>query len=444
MAVGDPGTHDGWIKADMFKSGVIPAAALATDAVETAKIKDLAVTTGKINNLAVTAAKLATDAVETLKIKDLNVTTDKIAANAVTLPKLVNFSGTGYILRGGALGVVEEYDASTDAQILIGDGTDIVSVPVTGAVAITNAGLTSLTNPQVYDPGAVAMNTLYYAGDVLEAEQITIGADVYEYEVVNTDSTDNTGAPVSDFNALTDPLDVELSAALYPAVGVGGTDPVVVGRLIRIQNEILRVTAINGDIVTFARGVSNTVTAVHADALDIFVDDGSALQAGTTVRTGLVAVLTAAVATDAVVADINAVGTESVFASGPSPAEVLIQLADAAGGTPVGGISAIATTDTLSQVGSGWYQATLVAGRAAGLKRWAVQTRTMAVSEATFGVARFCFDFTPTVVFVSGQAGTGLLPLGVGATISGGVVTLTNDGGGDFVSADVITVLVVE
>jgi len=56
------------------------AAKLATDVVETLKIKDANVT----------AAKLATDAVETLKIKDLNVTTEKIAADAIDATKIVD------------------------------------------------------------------------------------------------------------------------------------------------------------------------------------------------------------------------------------------------------------------------------------------------------------------------------------------------------------------
>jgi hypothetical protein len=45
----------------------------------------------------------------------------------------------------------------------------------------------------------------------------------------------------------------------------------VVGMLIKIQNEILRVTAINGNDVTFARGQLGTTAASHAAALDIFV-----------------------------------------------------------------------------------------------------------------------------------------------------------------------------
>lgn len=59
----------------------VTAAKIATDAVETAKIKDGAVT----------AAKLASDAVETAKIKDSNVTAGKIADGAITFYKIPEF-----------------------------------------------------------------------------------------------------------------------------------------------------------------------------------------------------------------------------------------------------------------------------------------------------------------------------------------------------------------
>jgi uncharacterized protein YjbI with pentapeptide repeats len=81
-----------------IKDANVTAAKLAADAVETAKIKDANVTTAKLADAAVetakikdanvTAAKLATDAVETAKIKDANVTEAKLAADAVTSAKI--------------------------------------------------------------------------------------------------------------------------------------------------------------------------------------------------------------------------------------------------------------------------------------------------------------------------------------------------------------------
>lgn len=65
------------------------AADIATDAIETAKVKD-----GEV-----TALKLATDSVETAKIKALNVTTAKIAAGNVTNAKLGTDIAIGGIQR---------------------------------------------------------------------------------------------------------------------------------------------------------------------------------------------------------------------------------------------------------------------------------------------------------------------------------------------------------
>ena len=103
---------------DKLAALAVTAAKIATDAVETLKIKDANVTavklaadaveTAKIKDANVTAAKLATDSVETLKIKDLNVTTGKLAADVVTNPKVADdavqaenvlgLTGTGTVL----------------------------------------------------------------------------------------------------------------------------------------------------------------------------------------------------------------------------------------------------------------------------------------------------------------------------------------------------------
>ena len=55
---------------------------MATNSVETLKIKDLSVTVGKLAG-GITAIKLATDSVETIKIKDANVTLAKLAPDAM-------------------------------------------------------------------------------------------------------------------------------------------------------------------------------------------------------------------------------------------------------------------------------------------------------------------------------------------------------------------------
>tara|TARA_B100001248_G_scaffold250464_1_gene224565 strand:- start:431 stop:1858 length:1428 start_codon:yes stop_codon:yes gene_type:complete len=84
-----------------IKNLTIQAIDLATDAVETDKIKNLNVTTGKINNLAVTEGKIADNNVTANKLKsssstdsDRAVTTNHIRDGAVTDVKLSTISGS--------------------------------------------------------------------------------------------------------------------------------------------------------------------------------------------------------------------------------------------------------------------------------------------------------------------------------------------------------------
>jgi len=54
----------------------------------------------------------------------------------------------GSIIRGGAADW-EAYDAKTDGAVLVGDGTDVRSVAMTGDATLAGSG--ALTVPQVHD-----------------------------------------------------------------------------------------------------------------------------------------------------------------------------------------------------------------------------------------------------------------------------------------------------
>ena len=95
-----------------ISAGVIVAADIASNAVETAKILDANVTaaklaadsveTAKIKDANVTAAKLASNAVETAKILDANVTTAKIADANITFAKLATTASKHIARQGGS------------------------------------------------------------------------------------------------------------------------------------------------------------------------------------------------------------------------------------------------------------------------------------------------------------------------------------------------------
>jgi hypothetical protein len=67
---------------------------------------------------------------------------DSIAAGEITLAE-------GSLLLGGSGGTAEALDASTDAQVLIGNGTTLVSVAVSGDVTIANDGAVTIANDAV-------------------------------------------------------------------------------------------------------------------------------------------------------------------------------------------------------------------------------------------------------------------------------------------------------
>ena len=108
---------------------IIPAALLQDDAVETAKIKDLNVTTGK----------LAADAVETAKIKDSNVTLAKLAAG-ITPAYVVKYAGE-YTWSGGGASCAETVTGALASDILL---VTVQTAP-TEAVTLKSAAVTSNT-----------------------------------------------------------------------------------------------------------------------------------------------------------------------------------------------------------------------------------------------------------------------------------------------------------
>lgn len=77
---------------------------------------------------------------DALRIKDDGVTNDKLA----------NMT-QGTVKVGGAADAPTDLDASTDGYILIGDGTDVKSVAVSGDITITNAGVTTIGAEKVVE-----------------------------------------------------------------------------------------------------------------------------------------------------------------------------------------------------------------------------------------------------------------------------------------------------
>ncbi len=279
------------------------------------------------------------------------------------------------------------------------------------------AGLT------VQDPGQIAVNSLRVASDVVSAQTVTIGGDVYEVEIVNTDSTDTCLA-----GAWTNTAQISVLAATYPHLST------TLGSLIRIQSEILRLIGYDGTTLTYSRGDSGTTAATHANAQVIYKGDG--VTTGN-IAVGLVTTLTPTAFTAALLAVINGIGTELVTAVLVSVNEIFLKARSV-------GAVALATTETLAGANNAWAATAMYGGKAAAARKINFQSRVPLAMDVTLGGMKFQFDFTPTLVqvyiVVTATPGIALAWDG-GFTITDGLVVLDNAGTTDWAVTNTVYVI---
>jgi len=87
------------------------------------------------------------------KIDTLDITTPKIGGVAITstATELNTLDGLtrGNIIVGGVANATSKLNAKTSGQILVGDGTDLISVPVSGDATLANDGTLTLAVPKL-------------------------------------------------------------------------------------------------------------------------------------------------------------------------------------------------------------------------------------------------------------------------------------------------------
>ena len=89
------------------------------------------------------AITLEDDSVDSAEIADGAIDTAHIADDQVTNAKLANIT-RGSVKVGGASNAPTDLDAKTSGQILVGDGTDVVSVAVSGDVSLAANGAVTI------------------------------------------------------------------------------------------------------------------------------------------------------------------------------------------------------------------------------------------------------------------------------------------------------------
>jgi len=132
----------------------------------------------------------------------LEIPTDTVQVkdDGITNAKLANIA-QGSVKVGGGSNAPTDLDAKTDGYILIGDGTDIASVAVSGDVTITNAGVvaigaTKVTDSMINDDVATGLAGvgLSATGGVLAVDLDEVGEvaiDVANDYITFLDNSDN-------------------------------------------------------------------------------------------------------------------------------------------------------------------------------------------------------------------------------------------------------------
>jgi len=230
---------EAWYDGDNWVVSIIPIATL----VDTEDIADTAVTTPKIEN----------DAVTTPKIAASSVTTPKIADDAITNVKLANIT-RGSVKVGGASDAPTDLDAKTSGNILVGDGTDVVSVHVSGDATLSSAGSLTILNDKI--------TTAKILDASVTAEKLTAGARKDSFSIrLDFDDASKLGGqiflPVC-YNCTVDAVKATL-------VGAAGSDLTVIikdaGGSVMTGSQIdVPSATVVGNVITSTVTGNNTIT----------------------------------------------------------------------------------------------------------------------------------------------------------------------------------------
>ena len=142
----------------------------------------IAITDGGVDNTqlaadAVDGAKIADDAIDSEHIVDGAIDTAHIGDDQVTNAKLANIT-RGSIKVGGTSDAPTDLDAKTSGYILVGDGTDVNSVAVSGDVTLSSGGAVTIASGAVENGmiAADAVDGTKIADDAIDSEHITDGS----------------------------------------------------------------------------------------------------------------------------------------------------------------------------------------------------------------------------------------------------------------------------
>ena len=219
-------------------------------------------------------------------IKDGGVVTAELADDAVTLAKLAAIT-RGSIIVGGGSNAPTALDAKTDGQILVGDGTDVASVAVSGDVTLANDGAVTIASAAVEHgmlndniisgqgalTSGLASTDEFMISDAGTVKKMDVSV-LQSYLQSNLTFTTNTDSDVSVAN-----LKTRLAGGFGSnAVTIGDSDDVVT-----IGNDLI----VTGDLTISGDTVTANVATLDVEDKNITLNKGSGDTSSTADGAGL-------------------------------------------------------------------------------------------------------------------------------------------------------------
>jgi len=205
---------------------------------------------------------------------------------AVTNAKLANLA-QGSIKAGGAANAVTDLDAKTDKQILIGDGTDVKSVAVSGDIAISNTGVVAIQADTVANTmlenisqGSIKVGGAADAPTDLDAstdKQILVGdgTDIASVAVSGDVTLANTGAVTIAAEAVTLAKMANMATASFIARDTAGAG---VPEVINVADALTMLSVESGADVTDEANVTTALDNATLGAVTVATDDKVLIQ----------------------------------------------------------------------------------------------------------------------------------------------------------------------
>jgi len=205
-------------------TGTVTATMLASDSVETAKIKDANVTEAKLASDSVTNAKIANDAVDTAEIKDGAVTSAKIANDTIVD---ADINSAAAIAQSKISGLTTDLAAKASASDLTTHTGATEAHGATGAVVGTTNTQT-LTNKTLTSPVVTGLtlndSSIVFEGSSADAHEttLTVTNPTADQTITLPNATGTVALTANKLDAFAATTSAELRTVISDETGTGG------------------------------------------------------------------------------------------------------------------------------------------------------------------------------------------------------------------------------